>query len=103
MTIYDIILFFVIAFVAYAIWQHNNISMIARRAAKKHCDTAEVQLLDQNVLLKKLRIARSPQTLFAIKRHYEFEFSTVGDKRYKGSITLLANRVAHIELEPFKL
>ena len=53
MTIYDIMLFTAFLFFAYAVWQHNNVSILARQAARQHCKEAGVQLLDQNVILKK--------------------------------------------------
>ena len=102
LTIYDLIFFSVIAFACYSIWQHNNISLFARAAAKRHCEKEGVQLLDQNVILKRTGITKSHRSLFAIKRKYAFEFSSVGDYRYKGSIVMHGKLLAHIELAPFK-
>jgi len=48
-------------------------------------------------------ITRSSQSLFALKRSYRFEFSTVGDIRYSGIIILKGLQVSHIELEPHKV
>jgi len=103
MTIYDLFLPFFLVIAAYAIWQHNNISMIARYAAKRYCDQEGVQLLDQNVVLRKLSIAPSPNTLLAFRRKYTFEFSSVGDVRYPGHIQLLGQYIENIELSPYKL
>jgi hypothetical protein len=102
LTIYDLIFFSIIAFSAYGVWQHNNISLLARAAARRHCAKEGVQLLDQNVILKRIRITRSHRSLFAIKREYAFEFSSVGDYRYKGNIIMHGNLLANIELAPFK-
>ena len=102
LTIYDLIFFSIIAFSAYGIWQHNNISLLARAAAKRHCAKEGIQLLDQNVILKRIGIAKSHRSLFAIKREYAFEFSSVGDYRYKGDIIMHGNLLANIELAPFK-
>ncbi len=102
MTIYDIIFWFVLAGIAYAIWNHNNISIIARRATKHHCDRVGVQLLDQNIVLKRIAIRPSANALLVLERQYRFEFSSVGDRRYKGLTLLLGNKVQHIELEPYK-
>lgn len=102
MTIYDIMLFTVFIFLAYAIWQHNNVSILARQAARQHCKEAGVQLLDQNVILKRMSICRSAHSLFAVQRLYTFEFSSVGDYRYKGNIIFVGKRMKMIELAPFK-
>lgn len=102
MTIYDVFITTVFIALIYALWVHVNMSAVARLAAKKYCQKAGVQLLDQNVILKRISIARSTSSLFAFKRQYIFEFSTVGDFRYKGYVTLLGRRVEDIELAPYK-
>jgi hypothetical protein len=103
MNIYDLIIASPFITIAYGIWQHNNVSILAKQTARKHCQQVGVQLLDQNILLKRIRIARSPHSLFALKRIYGFEFSSIGDFRYQGSIVLLGKRTQSIELEPFKM
>ena len=95
-------LFFLLLMLASMIWKHLDASRIAKFYAKKYCDKEGVQFLDQNVILKRLKIAKSPHSLFAFKRHYSFEFSSVGDRRYSGDIYLLGQRVIHIELEAYK-
>jgi hypothetical protein len=103
MNIYDLLIISPFVIIAYGIWQHNNVSILARQAARKHCEQVGVQLLDQNILLKRMSIARSPHSLFALKRIYDFEFSSIGDFRYQGHIILLGKRIQGIELEPFKM
>ena len=102
MDIDDLMLISPFLLLIYGVWQHNNISMLARDSARHCCQQAGVQLLDQNILLKSIRIQRSAHALWAFKRHYRFEFSSVGDTRYQGWIDVLGNRVIHSELEPFK-
>jgi hypothetical protein len=102
MSIYELIAIAPLIIFAYLIWQHNNISIIARNLTRHHCEKAGVQLLDQNVILNRIRIKTSPHSLLALQRHYAFEFSSVGDYRYKGMIRLLGKRMEKIELEPFK-
>lgn len=102
MTIYDLIFFSPFAVLVYGIWQHNNISIFAIRAASQYCKKVGVQLLDQNVILTRITIGRSSRSLFALRREYTFEFSSVGDFRYRGKIVLLGKREENIELAPFK-
>jgi hypothetical protein len=102
MTIYDLIFFSAIALLLYGVWQHNNISLLARAATKRHCEKEGIQLLDQNVILKRIRIVKSHRSLFAIKREYTFEFSSIGDYRYRGKTVMHGSVLAHIELAPFK-
>lgn len=102
MTIYDLIFVFFLAGIAALIWQHAAISRRAYGAAKQHADKQGVVLLDQSVLLRKVRLVASRHSLFAIERQYKFEFSTVGDTRYRGSVIFNGPRLQKVELQPFK-
>jgi hypothetical protein len=102
MTLANLFYGFIFILAVYAVWQHTNMSLIARAYARKHCEALGVQFLDQNIILKKLSLHGSRHTLFAIGRLYLFEFSSIGDKRYQGTIKLISNNVITIELEPFK-
>jgi hypothetical protein len=102
MTLSNLFYSFLLLLAIYAIWLHVNMSSIARAYARKHCETMDVQLLDQNIILKKLSLHTSSHSLIAIGRLYLFEFSSVGDSRYHGTIQLIGNRVITIDLEPFK-
>jgi len=102
MTLTDIAIFFLLFLLGYFVWSHLDVTRIAQYAAKKYCDEAGVQFLDQNVVLRKLSIARSPHSLFSFKRRYHFEFASVGDRRYHGTITLIGQHTLDIELEPYK-
>ena len=102
MTLSDLFYSFITLLALYAFWGHVNMSGIARACARKHCETMGVQLLDQNIILKKLSLHTSRHSLIAVGRLYLFEFSSVGDSRYQGTIKLIGNRVIAIELEAFK-
>ena len=102
MTIYDIIFASLVASIALAIFVHVNTGRYARAAAKRHCEQEGVQFLDQNVVLEGMGICRSRHQLFAFKRQYRFEFSSIGDHRYRGHVVMVDNRVQSIELEPYK-
>jgi len=102
MNIYDLIIFSLVILAIAAVINHINISRFASRAAKRHCEQHNLQLLDQNVVLKRLWLRRSSQQLFAIERTYRFEFSSIGDHRYGGKLVLLSKRLDHIELDVYK-
>jgi len=103
MTIYDLIWFGLAGLALFGLWQHMNVSRQARHIAAQHCQARQVLLLDQSVLLAKVSICRSKSSLFAIQRHYTFEFSTVGDVRYPGEIAFEGKRLTRIELQPHKV
>jgi hypothetical protein len=102
MDIYNLIPLSLVCLLVFFVWQHNNISLYARAAAKRHCDKEGIQLLDQNVILKRIALCRSSNTLFALRRKYFFEFSSIGDYRYQGIIFMRGHYVESIELAPFK-
>lgn len=103
MTIHDLFWLFPVVLTVYLLWQHGTISALARIAARRHCQNAGVQFLDQSVVLKKLRFRRISGVNFRLERHYAFEFSSLGDTRYGGVISMRGRSVSEIELEPFKV
>jgi hypothetical protein len=102
MTLSDLFYSFLTLLALYSFWGHLNMSGIARVCARKHCETMGVQLLDQNIILKKLSLHFSRHSLIAVERLYLFEFSSIGDSRYQGTVKLIGDKVAAIELEAFK-
>jgi len=102
MTLSELFYSFLMLLTFYGLWGHVNMSAIARASARKHCRTIGVQLLDQNIILKRLSLHTSRQYLVAIGRLYLFEFSSVGDSRYTGTVKLIGNKVVAVELEAFK-
>lgn len=102
MTIEGLILCGVAALLVWAIIQHLNISRRAFLTAQQLCHKEGLTFLDQSVLLKKMRLCRSKQSLFGIKREYSFEFSTVGDQRYHGRMVFVGNRRISLDLDAFK-
>ncbi|WP_075186478.1 DUF3301 domain-containing protein [Teredinibacter haidensis] len=102
MTLYDLAITLIALLLGIAFWQHLGISQRAFRVAKSHTEKNGVTLLDQSIVLRKIALCRSSHSLFAFKRNYSFEFSSVGDVRYRGQITMLGKRLKRIELEPFR-
>lgn len=87
---------------AMAIWAHERIGRLAYQAAQRHCQEQGVALLDQTIVLKKMRMRFSHKTLFAIERQYSFEFATLGDKRYHGAVTFVGQNLVHKSMQAFK-
>ncbi len=91
-----------IALAIFVIWQHIAIANMAERLARQRCKQEGVTLLDQTVVMRAFRITKSRHSLFALERHFRFEFSTVGDVRYQGDIIFRGKRFVSISLQPFK-
>lgn len=84
------------------LWQHLSISQHAYKIVAGYTRDRGVNLLDQSILLKRVRLVPSINSLIALKRTYAFEFSTLGDERYPGQVVLIGKRLKSIELAPFK-
>lgn len=98
MTVQELIIFSIFALLAIALWQHLNISQAAHQAIHRYAQQHNLILLDQSVVLERIRLKRSKQSLFAIERKYRFEFSPVANTRYTGTVTYLGKRQSRIEL-----
>ncbi|MBO9663704.1 DUF3301 domain-containing protein [Dokdonella sp.] len=81
--------------VALAIWAWMD-ALRAREFAIRHgrelCREAGVQLLDQSVSLKRLRVARR-DGLPSLIRRYQFEVSLDGSDRHRGHLELNGHRL----------
>lgn len=80
---------------ALAIWAWMD-ALRAREAAVQHgralCGEAGVQLLDQSVSLKRLRLSRR-DGLPTLIRRYQFEISLDGSDRHRGHLDLAGHRL----------
>ncbi len=69
--------------------------MLGARAA---CQREGVQLLDETVSCRSLRLARDDNGRIAMRRVYEFEYSGSGNDRHRGSLMLLGREVVMLDL-----
>lgn len=67
-------------------------------AARRACDAAGVQLLDDTVAVTALALRRRADGRIALRRIYRFEFSDTGNNRVAGSITLLGRVVEGLHM-----
>lgn len=65
----------------------------ARFAAAELCARAGVQLLDQTVALRRVRLARGDDGRIGLRRHFTFEFSPDGVARLRGALDLVGVEV----------
>ena len=71
---------------------------LALAHARRACERAGVQLLDQAVALRGLSLRWTAQGL-KLRRSYAFEFSTAGVERRNGYVVLLGLRLERLQLE----
>jgi hypothetical protein len=91
----------VLSLLALAVWFFSG-SLKAREtayaAARRACESAQVQFLDDTVSQAALRLARNGDGRLMFERHFRFEFSTTGDDRQQGRVRLLGGRVQDVNL-----
>ena len=68
----------------------------AVRLAGEACSRAGVQLLDHSVALHGLGLARGRDGWLRLRRRYQFEYSTIGHDRQRGSLALLGGELLWI-------
>jgi hypothetical protein len=78
---------------------------VALRAARSACTRENVQLLDETVVLSRLRLARDGNGRACWRRRYDFEFSDDGGTRRSGDVELLGTRpvALHLSLGDYNL
>ncbi len=103
MTPVEMLWFFVLSIPIVFLWKTLEIKQIAYRITKKRCDDEDVQLLDQGVFLKKIRVRRNASGRLAMELTFQFEFSTTGDARYLGRVVMLGRRLESFEFEAYKI
>jgi hypothetical protein len=75
----------------------------ARDAGRRRCVEAGVTFLDDTVSLTRLRLRRDRDGQLTLYREFQFEFTSDGSARHGGEITLYGRRIAHIEMEPYRV
>ena len=71
----------------------------AHASARKACEEAGVQFLDDTVSLMRLRMTRDRYGRAILARWFRFEFSVSGDDRKHGTVRLLGNRAQEVNLD----
>lgn len=67
-------------------------------AARRACQREGLQLLDETVVGRRLRLARNDSGHLVLRRAYDFEYSLSGNDRYRGAVVLEGQDVVLIDL-----
>lgn len=95
----DILLFALLLAAVWLWWSSAQCRETAATLARRACKQCSVQLLDETVSLSKLRLQRNSKGHISIARSYSFEFSTSGDNRRSGVISLLGHQLTSMHLD----
>jgi len=87
-----------LAGVAWLWWDGLRKRELAMQAARALCLRTGVQLLDETVALRRLRLRRDALQRLRLHREFAFEYSSSGDDRLPGRVYLLGDRVVEAHL-----
>jgi hypothetical protein len=78
---------------------------LAVAVARRNCERHGVQLLDQTVVMEKVRLRRDQRGRLLPCRYYHFEFSLEGEERRSGGVVIHAGRASglYLDLEGYSL
>ena len=82
-------------------WHSGSYKGRARALATAHCQQFKLQLLDQSMVIRGIWPIRNSQGGLALRRTYQFEFTSTGSQRYQGIVTLSGMNLISIELEAY--
>lgn len=102
LSLSHLLFIFCLSVCAALVWQHHRVRYRAYEAARRYTRQHEVLLLDESIVLKHMRLKTSHKSLLAIERQFHFEFSSLGDERYKGEVSFIGMRQTQIKLQAFK-
>ena len=83
------------------LWHNHGLRERALERVKQHCKKLDIDLLDENVALKKIGLVPDANGRKRLARVYDFEFTVTGEQRHTGTITQFGAHSAKIELPPY--
>ena len=94
------------ALLALAAWLYYDGMRVreqALRVGRDYCRNVGLQMLDETVSRQRIGLARDDGGQLRIRRNYGFEFTSDGERRYHGEITMLGMSVRGVQVELHRL
>lgn len=101
LTLGNLLVLMVLASCAAWLWHSHGLRERALARVKQHCARLDIELLDDNVAVRKVGLVRDGSGKRRFARVYNFEFTVTGEHRYPATITLFGNHTTQIELAPY--
>ncbi|NMY51985.1 DUF3301 domain-containing protein [Pseudomonas sp. WS 5011] len=98
--LFDVFLLMLFATACAWLWHAHGLREHALGLVKQHCAKSDIELLDENVALRRLTLLPDARGRKRLARVYGFEFTVTGEQRHVGSITLFGKQLGRIELAP---
>lgn len=100
LTLENLLVLLLLGGIAAWLWHAHGLRERALAIAGQHCAKMGVQLLDDNVALRRLALLPDARGRRRLARVYGFEFTVTGERRHNGSIVMFGRHVGRIELDP---
>jgi len=94
------------ALVIAVIWywlKSRELKDLALIAARGYCRDLSLNLLDETVVLRSVRLQRNEYGGLSLRRRYGFDFTATGEERYQGEVILLGRRLESVKLPPHRM
>lgn len=88
-----------LAIVGWLFYEGMRVRELALRAGRDYCRNIGVQFLDETVSRQRFGFARDASGTLRVRRIYAFEFTSDGERRYSGEISMLGSRVTGVQAE----
>ncbi len=82
-------------------WESGKFKGRARDLASRHCQQLNLQLLDYSMVITGYWPTRDANGDIVIRRTYQFEFTSTGERRNQGIIVLFGSQIKSIDLEAY--
>ncbi|KPK40574.1 MAG: hypothetical protein AMJ69_01930 [Gammaproteobacteria bacterium SG8_47] len=103
MSGYELALLGGLALLVWYVWDGMRAKERARTAGRRACERADVQFLDDSVVRDKLRLRRASSGRVELCRNFAFEFTSDGERRYRGHVTLCGGQITDLYMEPYRV
>lgn len=99
LTLGELLLALVVLALVRVYFDGLRIRELALQAGRDYCRETGLQLLDETVAHQRIGIARDRNGQLRVRRSFRFEFTSDGERRYRGDITMLGSRVERVWVE----
>jgi hypothetical protein len=96
--IYDLALLIPVILLVIYWWRSSEQHAVAVAAAREYCRERDLQLLDETLQFRRMRLERDARGNKRLCRIYEFDYSMDGKDRHSGEIILTAYVVLRVIL-----
>jgi hypothetical protein len=85
-------------------WSYSQkLKRLALDASIRCCQQANVQFLDDSVVMHQIKLSKNARNQRFFLREYRFEFTSTGEQRYSGRVFFQDEHLTHSELEPYSI